>query len=128
MYSRGFLIIVGLIGVGFAYIGSNPLPASYGKKETQSNQDRVDYDQVVDQRQNGSENVRIHMNDLTLMVAPSEGILQLMSASGNDLAHADGSVSGLNSSPAPLAESSTAHATNCVTESAVKCKHQNNKK
>lgn len=35
---------------------------------------------TYDQRQNGSQNVRIHLDDVTLIVAPSDGILSLFAA------------------------------------------------
>nr|XP_018914192.1 PREDICTED: uncharacterized protein LOC109042084 [Bemisia tabaci] len=51
-------------------------------------------DVLYDQRQNGTENVRIHMNDVTVVVAPSDGLLQLLSAgSSSDLLNFGASLS-----------------------------------
>lgn len=66
-------------------------------------------DVLYDQRQNGTENVRIHMNDVTVVVAPSDGLLQLLGGSGSDLLHfgAAASHSGSNSHHLPTSEFST---------------------
>lgn len=115
------IVVVCLLTVQFACISTNPVPENTAKPETNVD-DTVD--QIIDQRQNGSENVRIHMNDLTLMVAPSDGFLQLMSASASDFLNNGNDVSNQNSNkPSPSTYSS-----DCATETAAKCKQQPHKK
>ena len=118
MNSLNRLVFVSLLIVQFAYfIGTNPLPAENTPRPSEA----VD---EYDQRQNGSENVRIHMNDVTLVVAPSEGIMQLMSASANDFLN--GSTDNVANKPS--SGSSTYSATDCATENVAKCKQQTHKK
>lgn len=42
-------------------------------------------DVVYDQRQNGTENVRISLSDLKVVLAPADGLLQIMSMAGAQL-------------------------------------------
>lgn len=112
------IVFVSLLIVQFAYfISTNPLPAENTARPSEG----VD---EYDQRQNGSENVRIHMNDVTLVVAPPEGILQLMSASTNDFL----SGSSDNLSNKPSSGSQTYSATDCATDNVAKCKQQTHNK
>lgn len=110
------IVFASFLIVQFAYISTNPLPAENTARPTEGADE-------YDQRQNGSENVRIHMNDVTLVVAPSEGILQLMSASANDFLN--GGNDNVSNKPSG---SSTYSATECATENVSKCKQQTHKK
>lgn len=124
MYTVSQILIVCLVVAHFAFINSNPVPESTGKPTDNTLDDNVD--QVIDQRQNGTENLRIHMNDLTLMVAPSDGILQLMSASASDLLNSNNESSNSNSNK-PGA--STTYSSDCGNNDPVaKCKQQTHKK
>ncbi|XP_050543711.1 uncharacterized protein LOC126906852 [Daktulosphaira vitifoliae] len=44
---------------------------------------------VYDQRQNGTENVRISLSDLKVVVAPADGLFQIMSLAGAQLLASD---------------------------------------
>lgn len=55
-------------GTSITYL-TNPKPANAEVEEI-----------TYDQRQNGTQNVRIHLDDVTLIVAPSEGIMSLFAA------------------------------------------------
>ncbi len=121
MYSVIQIVIVCLLTVQFAYISTVPVPENGGKPD--ANADESNDQQIVDQRQNGSENLRIHMNDLTLMVAPSDGFLQLMSASASDLLNTGNDLSNSNKPGG-----SSTYPSDCATETTAKCKHQINKK
>lgn len=118
-YSIFGIIVVALLAVNFAYIGTSPVPDATAKPDVN---DDANYDQVIDQRQNGTENLRIHMNDLTLMVAPSDGILQLMSASASDFLNTNNDVS--SSKPSATAS----YSSDCGSEMGAKCKHHITKK
>lgn len=118
MYPANHILLVCLCVVHFAFCGSNPVEST-GKPADGVDDD---FDQFYDQRQNGSENLRIHLNDLTLMVAPSDGIMQLMTASASDL---------LNSShDAPNAgpNKPTAYSDCGNNDPVAKCKQQPHKK
>lgn len=119
MYSVTHVIAVSLLIVQFASINSNPIPDNTVKPDT--------VDEIVyDQRQNGSENLRIHMNDVTLVVAPSDGILQLMSASASDFLNNSNDIS--SSSQNKPAGSSVYSLSDCGSDSGAKCKQQSHKK
>lgn len=125
MYTVNQILIVCLVVVHCAFIYSTPVPESTGKPSDNNILDD-NVDQYVDQRQNGTENLRIHMNDLTLMVAPSDGILQLMSASASDLLNSNNDASNSNSNK-PGA--STTYSSDCGNNDPVaKCKQQTHKK
>lgn len=115
MYSFIHIVVVCFLAVQFAYISTNPIPESTIKPDGS--------DDFFDQRQNGSENVRIHMNDVMLVMAPSEGILQLMSASANEFLNANNDISNSNKPPG-----SSAYSSDCATDNAAKCKQQPHKK
>lgn len=100
--------------IQLTYISTSPISESTTKVEGL---------EEYDQRQNGSENVRIHMNDVMLVMAPSEGILQLMSASANDFLTGNNDISNSNKPQAP-----SQYSADCATENVAKCKHQPHKK
>lgn len=119
MYTVTHVIAVYLLIVQFASISTTPVPDSTIKPDT--------VDEIVyDQRQNGSENLRIHMNDVTLVVAPSDGILQLMSASASDFLNSSNDISGSSSNKPP--GSSVYSLSDCGSDSGAKCKQQSHKK
>lgn len=119
MNSVTHVIAVSLLIVQFASIYTIPVPDSTSKPDT-------DDEIVYDQRQNGSENLRIHMNDVTLVVAPSDGILQLMSASASDFLNQNNEVSGSNSIKP---QGPSVYSLNdCGSDTGAKCKQQSHKK
>lgn len=46
-------------------------------------------DVIYDQRQNGTENVRINLSDLKVVLAPADGLFQIMSMAGAQFLAAD---------------------------------------
>lgn len=46
-------------------------------------------DVVYDQRQNGTENVRISLSDLKVVLAPADGLFQIMSMAGAQFLNSD---------------------------------------
>lgn len=46
-------------------------------------------DVVYDQRQNGTENVRISLSDLKVVLAPADGLFQIMSMAGAQLLNSE---------------------------------------
>ncbi|XP_065207491.1 uncharacterized protein LOC135836527 [Planococcus citri] len=120
MNSVTHVIAVCLLIVQFAFIYTIPVPENTSKPDT-------DDEIVYDQRQNGSENLRIHMNDVTLVVAPSDGILQLMSASASDFLNNNNEVSGSNSNK-PQGGPNVYSLSDCGSDNGAKCKQQTHKK
>lgn len=59
-------------------------------------------DVVYDQRQNGTENVRISLSDLKVVLAPADGLFQLMSMAGAQFLNAGLAGSASENRPAAL--------------------------